>query len=263
MSDMIVFAIKHNYKDNIADINLNQTALTINHLETTFPKFFDGRHASNQEKEAYKGDAIFSYRYPSDGYANIVINNEAISYLPSGIGFYHEAQKARRNTHIVKRIFNQMKVSIRESVEGRNNKVQASIRKSSSRKWKPVDQGASYSLFGLYLKDLKSIDTKTVMPILAEYIKTMPWIKNNSLLHRSSPDKIHGTPFMALGNYRANQVATVSLTGNVFSAIALPNHGFNVDSINHFNNHREEYQEHQRCGDILNAFKYNLTVKDK
>lgn len=265
MGNMVIVAVRHSELDTVRKLDFDTTSNMMHDFETVCPKFFDGRHAQNNNmmlEEAYKGNVLFSGYYHASDNANLVVNNQLMTYLPSGISFYSEFREMKDGTNIADALLNKMFRSIRETISFENRGKKVSVRKSQSKRWETVDEGDSYSLFGILTDCMGEIDEQTVFTTMADAVEDMPWIDDNAFIYNTNSNAISGTPIVPLGNYRANQVAVTSLAGNVFSVLALPNYGMDIEEITK-KIEANDSREHRRIdiySEVLLALKRNVTI---
>lgn len=269
MGNMVVVAVRHSDLDAVRKLDFDTTSHMMHDFETVCPKFFDGRHAQNNHmmlEEAYKGNVLFSGYYHASDNANLVVNNQLISYLPSGIGFYTEVRDMKEEANIADSLLRKMIPSIRDSISFENRDKKVSIRKST-KKMEIQESGDSYSLFGILTDCMHDINKETAFTTMADAVKDMPWFEDNLFIYNTNSNAIGSTPIVPLGNYRANQLALVSLAGNVFSVLALPNYGMDIDGINQKIEADKEsdrrYIKIDSYAEVMKGFGYKVTLTDK
>lgn len=150
MGNMVVIAVHHSDLDAVNKLDFDTTSHMMNDFETIYPKFFDGRHVKNNRMmlaESYSGNVLFSGYYHASDNVNLIISNQLMTYLPSGLSFNSEVRKMKEGTNITKTLLSKMTRSIRESISFKDRGKKVSIRKSNSKKLKTIDKGNSYSLF--------------------------------------------------------------------------------------------------------------------
>lgn len=269
MGNMVVIAVRHSNLNAVRKLNYETVSSMMHDFETVFPKFFDGRHVKPDShamhSEAYNDNVLFSGYYHASDNANLVVSNELMSYIPSGLCFYDEFKKMKEGTNIADTLLSKISRSAKDNISAEFHGKKVSIKKSQSKNWNTVKTGGSFSLFGVLTDQTSTINPETVFQTIANAIEEMPWIEDNNLVRNTSINSIDDTPLIPLGNYQADQLALISMSGNVFSVLALPNYGFDVEGIelkinestkneNHSATQINSYQE------IFQAFKRNITI---
>lgn len=267
MGNMVVVAVRHSDLDAVRKLDFKTTSHMMHDFETVCPKFFDGRHAQNSRRmleASYNNNVLFSGYYHASDNANLAINNQLMTYLPSGISFYSEYREMKDGTNIADALLNKISRSIRDTISFENRGKKVSVRKSQSKKWETVDEGDSYSLFGILTDCMGEIDEQTVFTTMADAVEDMPWIDDNAFIYNTNSNSIGRTPIVPLGNYRANQAAVVSLAGNVFSVLALPNYGMDIGGITKkIEDNQGDNREVRRLDtyqEVLQVFKRSVSV---
>ena len=99
MGNMVVIAVRHSDLDVVRKLNFDTVSHMMHDFETVCPKFFDGRHVKPNShamhSEAYNNNVLFSGYYHASDNANLVVSNELMSYIPSGLCFYDEFKEMK------------------------------------------------------------------------------------------------------------------------------------------------------------------------
>lgn len=266
---MVVIAVRHSDLDVVRKLNFDTVSHMMHDFETVCPKFFDGRHVKPNShamhSEAYNNNVLFSGYYHASDNANLVVSNELMSYIPSGLCFYDEFKEMKEGANIADTLLSKISRSAKDNISAEFHGKKVSIKKSQLKDWNTVKTGGSFSLFGVLTDEISTINPETIFQTILNAIEEMPWIEDNNLVRNTNVNSIDDTPLIPLGNYQAGQLTLVSMSGNVFSVLALPNYGFDIEGIdlkisesikneNHSVTQNNSYQE------IFKAFKRNITI---
>lgn len=229
MGNMVLIAVKHNAVRDTSKRRFELLDVMMHDFETSCPKFFDGRHSQSYMKECYADDAIMSRYYHASDHVNLLISNTMAAYLPSFIG--SDDFLSRNDSWVKQRVLRQVKESM-----GWDKRPPIQTRAIRKEKLKTVDDGDDVALFGILTDYWSRINGETALEALYSTIAELPWLENGKAVmanqYNSRFDGLRFTPFVGIGNIKASQLAMVLMSGNIFYARAMPNHGINYGRIN-------------------------------
>lgn len=225
MGNMVVVAIRHTDLPKAAELEFDVLDSMMHEGEFGAPKYYDGRTCVSHREEMFNGVAIASHYYHASDNVNLLVSGSMLSSLPT----YVSVDTINTKT-INQNLAKQMADTFRWN--GRRNSTTRKLRKLAG----PDVNQPSYSLFGILTDTLSDIRKSTAMKAMVEAIANMPWIENGDQVSASSYenpviDKGCRTQVCAIGNFKGDQLALLSLYGNVFNATAIADKGLDYASL--------------------------------